>query len=159
MVTTKFTIALKVSMTRIDFAHSMFCWPHVMIKYDWLNHMSYHNTSRISVFVWNHDIFSACIFLSYWLFCNKRIFQDGRHGVSQNLFFGLEMTVNGQKRLFDTIMHVLSMENVYIMSWILFKCSDFFNMSTNFQDGRHRLSRNNSFVLDGSRRPKRWFGK
>ena len=48
-------------------------------------------------------------------------------------------------------MYVLTMQNVQLMLEILFKCSDYFNMATNFQDGRHGLSRNTGFALDGSR--------
>ena len=82
------------------------------------------------------------------------IFQDGRPMVSWNVIFCLKMVVNGQKNYRDNRVYVLSMKNVQIMLCILLKCSDYFNMAANFQDGRHRLSRNTSFALDGSRQSK-----
>ena len=57
----------------------------------------------------------------------------------------------------DNRVYVLNMQNVELMLWILFKCSDYFNMVANLQYDRYRLSRNISFALDGSRQPKIWF--
>ena len=74
------------------------------------------------------------------------IFQDGRPMVSWNVIFCLKMVVNGQKDYRDNRVYVLSMKNVQIMLCILLKCSDYFNMAANFQDGHHRLSRNTSFA-------------
>ena len=62
-----------------------------------------------------------------------------------------------KKDYFDNRVYVFSMQNVQLMLQIPFKCSDYFNMAANFQDGRHRQSRNTSFALDGSRRSKRLF--
>ena len=51
--------------------------------------------------------------------------------------------------------YVLSMQNVQLMLGILFKCSGYFKMAANLQDGRHRLSRNISFALNCSSWSKR----
>ena len=80
-------------------------------------------------------------------------------GYHDMLFFALKMAVNGKKGYCDNRVYVLSMQNVQLMLQILFKCSDYFDMGAIFQDVRHRLSRNTSFALDGSRGSKRWFGE
>ena len=54
----------------------------------------------------------------------------------------------------DNKVFVFEYANVQLMLSILFKCSDYFNMAANFEDGCHRLSHNNSFALDGSRQSK-----
>ena len=88
------------------------------------------------------------------------IFQDGRHGVSLDVIFSLKNGYKWSKKDYcDNRVYVLSMQNVQLMLKILLKCSHYFNMAASFQDGRHRLSRNTSFALDGSRRSKRWFGE
>ena len=86
-------------------------------------------------------------------------FQYGRHlprwpprGILK-CFFCLKMAVNGQKRS-------LWQQSVWFehaKCTVLFKYSGYLNMATNFQDCRHRLSRNTSFALGSSRCWKRWF--
>ena len=88
------------------------------------------------------------------------IFQDGGHGILLNVFFASKMALNGQKRLFwQQSVCVLSMQIAQLMLQIQFKCSYYFNMAANFQDGHYRPSCNISFALDGSGRSKRWFGE
>ena len=87
------------------------------------------------------------------------MFQDGRHGVSLNVIFCLKMAVNGKKRLLwqQSVFWVCKMYSQCYKYY--FKCSDYFNMAAYFQHGCHRLSRNTSFALDGSKQSKRWFGE
>ena len=44
-----------------------------------------------------------------------------------------------EKDNYDDTCYVLSIANVEITFYALFKCSDPFNMAANIQDGRHRL--------------------
>ena len=60
------------------------------------------------------------------------------------------MAVNGQKDYCGSRVCVLSMQNVQLMLGILFKCSGYFKMAANLQDGRHRLSRDINFALNDS---------
>ena len=79
------------------------------------------------------------------------IFQDGRHRVSLNVIFCFQNGSWWSKRLLWQQSVCFGMKNVQLMLWILFKCSGYFNMAANLQDGCHRLSRNTSFALNGSR--------
>ena len=78
-------------------------------------------------------------------------------GYPEILWGALKLQQMVKKDYCNSRVYVLFMQNVQLMLWILFKCSDYFNMVANLQDGRHRLSRNISFALDGSRQPKIWF--
>ena len=66
------------------------------------------------------------------------------------LFFALKGQQMVEKDNDDNEFYVLSIENVQLMLWTLFKCVDSFNMAANIQDGRHRLSCNVIVLLHGN---------
>ena len=122
------------------------------------NHSNYDTSNRFGTNILCRSLFKKKTRASQ-NFNMDAIFQEGRHGVSWNVIFCLEMAVNGQERL-------LWQQSVWFEHA---KCTvDFVNtikMFRLFQYGRQfprwppSLSRNTSFALDCSRWWKRLFVK